>query len=217
MTVTLLQGDARELAKDIPDHSIDLIFTDPPYLTEYLYLYDWLIGESNRLLKPSGFVAFYVGCYHLANVISMVRERIDFFIECVIFGSGSGSIIWPRKTIAKHKSLLIFRPSGSVAMPRCNMTSVFNGTGEDKRYHAWGQDEASARYYIDCLTKEWDTVFDPFVGGGTTPAMCKVLNRNCIGLELDPKTYDIARDRVDHQQMPLNNEIISNGTLLEAA
>jgi DNA modification methylase len=98
-------------------------------------------------------------------------------------------------------------------MPRCNITSVFVGTGADKRYHAWGQDEASARYYIDCLTKKGDLVLDPFCGGGTTVAMCKVLERECIAFELDPATAEIARERVDKQQMPLLTEFISNNSL----
>jgi DNA modification methylase len=32
--IKLLQGDCLELLKDIPDKSIDLILTDPPYVCE---------------------------------------------------------------------------------------------------------------------------------------------------------------------------------------
>jgi site-specific DNA-methyltransferase (adenine-specific) len=209
----IYHGDCRELIKGIEPQSVDLIFTDPPYMKEYLYLYEWLADISNAVLKPTGFVAMYVGCYHLANVMRLIDGKLDFFIECVIFGSGNGSIIWPRRTIAKHKSLLIYRPTESASMPRCNMTSVFNGTGEDKRYHAWGQDEASARYYIDCLTKKGDMVLDPFCGGGTTPAMCKVLERECISYEIDEGTYKKAVKRVDQQQMPLSNVFLSNPSI----
>jgi hypothetical protein len=31
---SIVTGDCRELSRAIPDHSIDLIFTDPPYLKE---------------------------------------------------------------------------------------------------------------------------------------------------------------------------------------
>ena len=34
--VKIIQGDAYELIKDIPDKSVDLIVTDPPYLYDKL-------------------------------------------------------------------------------------------------------------------------------------------------------------------------------------
>lgn len=49
-------GDARELAKAIPDGSIDLIFTDPPYPREFLPLYGWLAETAAQVLKPDGFM-----------------------------------------------------------------------------------------------------------------------------------------------------------------
>lgn len=198
----ILTGDSRELCKDIPDHSIDLIFTDPPYLREYLYLYDWLASEAPRMLKPGGFLAVYVGIYHLANVVKRM-DTMEFFMELVILGGGYGSMLWQRRVIGSHKCILLYRPMGGTGLPRCNIVSWFRGTGQDKRFHVWGQDEASARYYIDCLSKTGDLVLDPFCGGGTTPAMCKVLGRSCIAFEIVPGHAEIAQKRVLVQQMPL--------------
>lgn len=201
--IDIQYGDCRELSKSIPDHSVDLIFTDPPYMKEFLPLYEWLAIESNRVLKDTGFVAMYVGCYHLAEVMDLVNPHLDYFMELIVFGSGYGSMMWNRRVIGKHKSILLYTPKGGKGIPRCNITSVFNGTGSDKRFHVWGQDEASARYYIDCLTKKGDSVLDPFCGGGTTPAMCKILDRNCVSFETVESTFQIAKERVLNQQMPL--------------
>lgn len=44
-------GDARELAKAIPDESVDLIFTDPVY--DRIDDYQWLAETAARLLKPN--------------------------------------------------------------------------------------------------------------------------------------------------------------------
>lgn len=203
MTIQILTGDCRDLISGIPDRSVDLIFTDPPYLKEFLPLYEWLATEAVKKVKDTGFIAMYVGCYYLWDVMRLIGDKLDYFMELVIYGTGYGSMMWNRRVIGKHKSVLLFRPKGGIGMPRCNITSVFTGTGADKRFHAWGQDEASARYYIDCLTKRGDLVLDPFCGGGTTPAMCKVLGRDCISFEQDPKTADIARSRVQNQQMPM--------------
>ncbi|MFA5379453.1 MAG: DNA methyltransferase [Dehalococcoidia bacterium] len=212
--IDIREGDCRELIESIPDNSVDLIFTDPPYLKEYLHLYEWLAKDAIKKLKPTGFLAMYVGCYHLISVVNLVNSYLDYFMELIIFGGGYGSMLWQRRVISRHKSILLFRPKDGTGMPRCNIVSVFSGSGSDKRFHAWGQDEASARYYIDCLTKQGDMVLDPFCGGGTTAAMCKVLARDCITFEVDLDTAKVARDRVINQQMPIDLSLLEqNGEL----
>ena len=203
--IDIIHGDCREAINQIEDGSVDLIFTDPPYTKEFLPLYEWLARDASKKVKTTGFVAIYVGCYHLGEVMDLMNPHLEYFMEFVIFGAGYGSMMWNRRVIGKHKSILLYRPKGGTGIPRCNITSVFTGTGADKRFHIWGQDEASARYYIDCLTKQSGLVVDPFVGGGTTPAMCKILGRNFFGSEIDQSTYEIALDRVNRQQMPLFN------------
>ena len=40
-------------------------------------------------------------------------------------------------------------------------------------------------------------MLDPFIGSGTTAVVCKELNRQFIGFELNPKFYEIANDRLN--------------------
>jgi DNA modification methylase len=42
-----------------------------------------------------------------------------------------------------------------------------------------------------------DVVFDPFMGSGTTGVACAQLDRRFIGVELDPKYFDMAYKRID--------------------
>jgi site-specific DNA-methyltransferase (adenine-specific) len=51
--------------------------------------------------------------------------------------------------------------------------------------------------HIKSWTNENDTVLDPFMGSGTTGVACKNLNRNFIGIELDDKYYEIAKERIN--------------------
>jgi len=46
-------------------------------------------------------------------------------------------------------------------------------------------------------TDEGDTVLDPFMGSGTTGVACKNLNRDFIGIELDPGYFEIAKQRIE--------------------
>ena len=41
------------------------------------------------------------------------------------------------------------------------------------------------------------TILDPFMGSGTTGVACKNLNRNFIGIELDPDYFKIAEKRIN--------------------
>ena len=40
-------------------------------------------------------------------------------------------------------------------------------------------------------------MLDPFMGSGTTGVSCKKNNMNFIGIELNPKNFDIAKQRIE--------------------
>jgi DNA modification methylase len=50
--------------------------------------------------------------------------------------------------------------------------------------------------YILLSTNENDLILDPFVGSGTTLLASKELNRKCIGIELEEKYCEIAKQRL---------------------
>lgn len=51
-------------------------------------------------------------------------------------------------------------------------------------------------YLVKTYTNEGDTVLDFTMGSGTTGVACKNLNRNFIGIELDEKYFNIAKERI---------------------
>ena len=55
-------------------------------------------------------------------------------------------------------------------------------------------------------SKAGDTVLDPFAGAGTTGLVADRLNRNFIGLELNPKYVTLARRRIA-ADAPLFHEV----------
>jgi site-specific DNA-methyltransferase (adenine-specific) len=50
---------------------------------------------------------------------------------------------------------------------------------------------------IELVSKSNHIVLDPFMGSGTTGVACKNTNRNFIGIELDEKYFEIARERIE--------------------
>lgn len=198
MSIKLLCGDSIQLSRDnIADNSVDLIFTDPPYAKKFHYCYKWLAEEAARVLKPEGFLIAYVGPYWKDVVMNYFNEHLQYFYDFILIHKGNTSILWPRQIISGYKSILCYHRKEQHALPRTNVLGQWDGTGGDKRFHKWGQDVTTARYYIDCFSKEGDLVVDYFLGGGTTAEVCKRLNRNFIGFEINEPTYNLAQARLD--------------------
>ncbi len=195
--MNLFCGDALELASQkILAGSVDLIYTDPPYSQEFHYLYEWLAKEAVRALKPTGFLIVYAGPYWKDVVMDYLNKQLQYFYDFILVHKGNTSILWPRRVISGYKSILCYHQKGQKSLPRTNVLGQWDGTGGDKRFHKWGQDENTARYYIDCFSGEDDLIVDYFLGGGTTGEVCKKLNRDFIGFEKEADTFNIARDRI---------------------
>ena len=52
-------------------------------------------------------------------------------------------------------------------------------------------------YLIKTYTNEGDLVLDNCMGSGSTGVACKNLNRRFIGIELNSKTFNLAKDRIE--------------------
>lgn len=54
---------------------------------------------------------------------------------------------------------------------------------------------------VSLFTNEGDTVLDFCMGSGSTGVACLNLNRNFIGIEKDLKYFNIAKSRVNYDEM----------------
>ena len=64
-------------------------------------------------------------------------------------------------------------------------------------FHPTQKPVALMEYLIKTYTNEGETVLDFTMGSGTTGVAAKNLNRNFIGIELDDKYFDIAKQRIE--------------------
>jgi len=183
----------------LANNSVDLIFTDPPYLGEYLHTYEWLAKEAARVLRRGGFCLAMCGGYYLNQIFRMLDAHLSYHWKLEVLMENS-SVLWPRKVIARSKSILAY--SKGKSNPRHNVLGALHGGGMDKLYHHWGQDVESARYYIDCFSSPDDLVCDPFIGGGTTAVACALIGRRCISFDIDPDALRTTRQRLADTNVP---------------
>lgn len=199
-------GDTAVLAEDVPDESVDLIFTDPPYDRDSIPLYALAAEIGVRVLKPGGFLLAMAGGLYADQHLAAMSQHMAYFwtFHVQLTGRNTGSVHPggnPIPIITRVKPIYAFvKGWGS---PRTVVYDPFGGSGNDKRYHKWGQDLSSARYYIDCFSQEGDLVLDPFCGGGTTLAACKYLRRRWVGFDQDAAAVAQTTHRLENMQLPL--------------
>jgi DNA modification methylase len=198
----IVTGDARELAERIPDESIDLIFTDPPYDKGSLPLYKLLSHIANRVLKPDGFLLTYSSDAWFRQVQAQLESTLDFYALLCVWEPGMNGRVFNKHLIRGWRPVFLMQPKGATALTPWIPDSL-SSTFRDKSYHGWGQNELPAKIWIRYLCDADGIVFDPFTGGGTVPAVCKMLGRNYVAFEIDPDTAEKARERVQNTQPPL--------------
>ena len=72
----------------------------------------------------------------------------------------------------------------------------FSNANQTNRVHPTQKPVALLEYLIKTYTNEGETVLDFTMGSGSTGVACVNTNRNFIGIELDDKYYNIAKNRL---------------------
>lgn len=218
-------GDSKELINNIEDNSIDLVVIDPPYkirpktsgngsLAVAVQKYtgelerDNLTNEYdktilNDLIRVMKKINIYIWCNG-----EQVPYYIDFFVkqnkckmEILIWNKTNAMPLYSNRYLSDKEYCLYFRKSG-YCQPKCyeDAKTVFqtpiNIKDKKKWFHPTIKPLPIIRKLIRNSTKEGDVVLDCFLGSGTTAVACILENRKYIGIELNEKYYDIAKQRI---------------------
>ena len=190
----VLIGDFRDLSEDIPDNSIDMIFTDPPYDEGSIPLYEDLASVAARVLKPGGSLLAYCGQYALDKILPSMGRHLRFWWVCCIKHGGGYSSLTGKKTYVCWKPMIWFVKEYNGAEEF--VFDLVESEPPTKMAHDWEQSTKEAEYFIDKLTKPGDTILDPFCGSGTTCVAAQKLGRKSIAFEIDETTAKIASKRI---------------------
>lgn len=190
----LYLGDFREIGDKIPDASVDLIFTDPPYDRKAIELYDGLGEFAARVLRPGGSLIAYVGHIQLPYVLADLSKHLRYWWTCGCFHSEAKARMTEYGIVAGWKPIVWFVKE-TRGDKQTFITDVVTGARE-KSHHDWQQAVSEARHFIDLLTQPDDLVVDPFCGGGTTPVACIKSGRKWASFEIDEANFANASSRI---------------------
>ena len=189
-------GDARELAQAIPDGSVDLVFTDPVY--DRIDDYRWLAETAARVLKPSGQLVFYQAHIYYAATFRALDDVLCFRWIVNEVKNGTQTTIWGPRVLCRTRHLFVYyKPPAK--FEGWLLDTIYKQP-DGKKGHRWNKG-SSTEHWLKVLGG--GVTVDFFTGGGTVPAVCKMLGRHWLAFEIDAATADTARERVRNTQPPL--------------
>jgi len=93
------------------------------------------------------------------------------------------------------------------------ITQTISATNAERVGHPTQKPLKVMRYIIENFTKEGDTIFDPFMGSGTTGVACIQAGRHFIGCEISAEYFAIAEKRIKSAALQLSLFAPSNNRL----
>ena len=202
--IDLRLGDCLEVMKTIPDNSVDLVLTDPPYGVDFGYTSIEDSKENLRTLVNKCLPEFKrIG--KLVAIISGVSNTelylgADWRMAWVRpAGSGMGPFgfnCWTPIVIYGKDPYLANRMGSRPDIFIDNKGKRDDGCAKE---HPCSKPRSVMSWLVQRLSvKKTDTILDPFMGSGTTGVVCKELERNFIGIEISPEYYKIAERRINN-------------------
>ncbi len=213
---TIWYGDNREMLESMPDETVDLILTDPPYNINYKsnrrvvnakfkHLKnddqgDWIprfAEQAYRVLKEDRHL--YCFCRHDSYPEFITEfKRVGFKIKRTIIwvknNHGSGDL---RGDYAPQDEWIIFLHKGRRTLRGKRISNVmfFQKLSTKKMLHSTEKPVELLKKLIKKSTDPGELVLDPFAGSGSTMQAARELERTYCMMELSPNYYYTTEER----------------------
>jgi len=203
---TIINSDCLDALPQLPSNSVQLVLTDPPYITRYksrdgrVVANDdndaWLkpaFAETYRVLDHNSFCVSFYGCPHADKFLTAFRTA-GFRVV--------GHFTFPKRYTSATKYLryqhecAYLLAKGYPPEPRDTIGDVIDWTYSGNKLHPTQKPLPVLLPIIETFSTASDTVLDPFAGSGSTLVAAKTLGRNYIGVEIDRDYHAIATRRL---------------------
>ncbi len=187
---------------------------------EYLHFSRIWLTLAQEKLKPTGTIYVFMGVRFVSYLYHILDQEIGMYFNSWITWHYTQGIGKTRGFSPRHDDILMFTKSESfkfnldnVRIPqkyyreRNNMAGANPGdvwqfshvhySNPERENHPTQKPEGLVERIILASSDENDVVLDPFLGSGTTARVCQQLNRNCIGIELNPEFIKMAENRLE--------------------
>ena len=224
-SATLYLGDCREVLPTLGQ--VDAVVTDPPYGQNFKPIsiansaarnrglnggwvqtkrnHDGFVIGDDKPFDPAPIIALAPSCIiwgaHIFHDRIPQGGRLlvwDKRVDLPTITLGDGEIAWCSDPgalrIFRHRWSGLIIEAGSLEAERQAGTSAATA-----RLHPTQKPVAVMEWCIGFLP-DAHTIFDPFMGSGTTGVACARLGRSFIGIEIEEKYFSIACKRIEQAQ-----------------
>lgn len=209
--------DCMEGMKNIPDKSIDMIVTDPPYGISYqssnrvkTKQFNVLRNDDNdmrlaaygkfyRVLKQDAVAIVFASWKNMAKDYTELTKYFSVK-NCIVWWKRGGGLGDLRHTLSTDYEVAFVCHKGKCAIRGKREGSVWDvrKVNPNKMIHPTQKPVELMERLILKFSDAGATVLDPFAGSGSTLIAARNVNRHYIGFELDEQYYKIARDRLQN-------------------
>lgn len=205
--------DCLETMKRMPDKSIDLVLTDPPY---GIGMDGGNIGGNNlgkaKDYQKKSWDKSTPSKEIFNEIIRVSKNQIIFganhFIDKIPYPS-SCWIVWDKDNTGNFADSELAWTNFKTAVR--NYKFRWNGmlqqdmANKENRYHPTQKPVELFKMILRdyAVKNDYKTIYDPFMGSGTTAIACKSLGLNYIGSELDKDYFEIIQKRLSSVQSSL--------------
>jgi DNA modification methylase len=205
---TLYLGDCLEILPTLP--KVDAVITDPPYGI------DGGSGGDARDFAKGAYEAFWddTPAYIESVCVPAIKACVDLAdavavtpgIRCLDLypkARDMGCFWTPAAATHGPWGFTTFQPilfygkdwrAGKGALPSGRAVAE----AAEKNGHPCPKPVGAWRWLVDKAAKPNAVVLDPFMGSGTTGVVCAETGRTFLGIEIEPRYFDIACERIDN-------------------
>ena len=212
--IKLLEGDIFEKIQEVPDKSIDLLITDPPYMVmndyewddkDLQFLHNWLTAIEPTLKDSfNGFI--FCDARMQYEYETVIRNHFDI----------KNKLIWIRKNMAMGRvvkdrfissyEVIFFIGNRELNLPESWGSERFDSfefavpqsNFNDTKLHPTQKPLGLFTQLVKVGSFPGDSILDCFAGSGTTGAAClKTGDRDCYLIEKEHEYVEVIRNRIN--------------------
>ena len=213
----LIMGDCLDEISKLADNSIDMLCTDPPYGIDFqskhrvatprfdklsgdksqaLLLLDDMLRVSEPKLKPNSHIYIFTSWKVLGEFKEIVSKYFNIK-NVLVWKKNNWSMGDLEGAYAQQYEMIIFAEKGRRHLNGDRNTDILEFDRVANLKHPTEKPVPLLKFIIEKSTLEGETVFDPFMGSGSTCVAAKKLNRKYIGIEIDEQWYKLAQENID--------------------
>ena len=209
----LYNADCFQIFPTMPDESVDVSFTSPPYnrkrndkyknytdqIDDYYGFCCNAIDELRRVTRKYVIINLQANYYNRADVYKIIGKYADNIVNIIIWEKTNPLPANGHNITNAYEFFLVISKmalKSNTTYTKNHITTPVNSESTTKIHKAVMKQSVSD-WFIDKFTTEGMVVFDPFMGLGTTGISCVRTSRDFIGIEKDPVYFEIGEKRIN--------------------